>query len=1856
MSKKERIAIVGLDCRYAGAHSINEYWENILSLRQQFRRIPDKRLNLDYYGSPDHTNTDSTYSKNAAVISGYHFDRLKYRISQSTYEQTDLAHWLALDVAAGALKDAGFEDGNSLNKEKVGVVIGNSLTGEFTRANVMRLRWPYVSRVLHSSLSSMGFHSTDIREILNNTEALYKQPFPVPNADMLAGGLSNTIAGRICNYFDFNGGGYTVDGACSSSLLAIANACNAILNGEADVMLAGGVDLSIDAFEVIGFARNGALAPLEMEVFSGKSQGFWPGEGCGIIVLMKESEAIKNGHNIYGIITGWGISSDGKGGMTRPKAEAQQLAMERAYQRAGYEVSSVSLFEAHGTGTQLGDEIEIASILNTIKKYSTAAGTPAVLGSVKQLIGHTKAAAGIAGLIKSTLALKHKILPASIITRSVNPLLKKNNEYLTMLDKPQIWDNEKPLRAGVSSFGFGGINVHITVEEDNSRERPARIPPMVRQLSRSRRDAEIFPITGTHADEMLQKLQTLHQLARSISRAEFIDLSMSMVNTAGKPGKYRAGIVAANPEELFEKSAFLVQKIREGNSELIIDLQQNIFYSATGIHYNNTFLFPGQGAPVLPELSAFQTLNFQFSLPDIPTPETLTEEPTDTSQAQPVIISNTMKALEMLEYYGVKASAGIGHSLGEIAALSWAGSFNAATAVEIAALRGRIMSDYGEKEGAMLALKCSEKELKGIINGHDGISITGYNGINSYVVGGKSTLIDEVQRTAFDREIQSVRLKVSHAFHTPLMKESALQFKQALSSFSLRKVTGNVVSTVTGQSIKGSQEINNHLFAQIEQPVLFRQAIESIRHDNLFFFEVGPGTTLTRSLQGYEDMHVIPIDFGGHHLQGFLGILAAAFISGNDINFRELSSKRHYQHFDIEKWHLDVFENPCETITHGQVPEERRPALQTIAGARETATELSGQEITAAEAQEQAPASIMAYLKQQVSEKMEMPVELISDEDRIMSQLHINSLAITEIISKVTKTFGKSHKTFSSSNILASADGSIREIAQMIEAGEGITQQQKGNGAIDFDKLYNWTHIFKRHDIPRTAGKKYIARSPGEVVIEGDPHWCSILEAEQLLLSSDNGDTAVFVYESDNQKPYLAAFLQFLQNPSITRKKLIVLVDICEGPTVRDLKPVFRSFQLEAPHVQALSIQINRKVKDPALLLLNEIRTATRYKEVSFGQEGNRTESACTVCFPAAGDIKQVITPSDVILATGAGKGITFESVREIATITNARLAIIGRSDPATDTELSGNLQQLTTSGITYRYYMANVLDQCSIQATVDAISQELGTITVLIHGAGMNKPNRIENLTINDFERTTAVKVTGLKNVADSIDMSKMKLVAGYGSVIAQSGMQGNADYAWANDQMALYIAQLGGANPQGRFITLEWSVWEETGMGIALNSIDWLKSEGIYPIPVKQGLQQLNNILADPSGENGRFMILGRFSKMPTLAFNKRNLSTGRFISGISHHIPNVEVIADVSIDLKNDPYLLHHQLDGQYIMPMVMLMEGMVQVAQVLHSSSENISIQQLQIERAIFVPREGSRAIRFVAVRIAEQAINVAVYSDETDFEKPCVETIISYTCGIDDLTAEEHLPDSGSLDMDVASCFYDELLFHTGPFRRIRQFHKISALAAVAQTVKDASAEKWFGTFLPEDKLLGDPGLNDAAIHCHQACRPSQTLLPVRIGEIQFNTGKVAGPFFISTTELYEEGNDTTINVVVFNEQGQIKMRWKALVLRRITGRDFSGKWHPVFLKPYLEYTLNHLSVSNKQTMISLNSCQEILNAVVKGEEPPAMQTSEFLLKFKAATLSGTDDDEVSLLTAAIPLSLNGSRQSLILKVTSAVVS
>ena len=300
------IAVVGLACRFPDADDPPALLEAILTGRRAFRRLPPCRVDLADYYSSEPSTPDATYSTRAALLEGWQFDRAAFRIPATAYRAADPAHWLALETVGRALAGAGFPGGRGLNRDRVGVIIGNSLGGDTSRATAMRLRWPYVRRVVAEALFAADVPAERAAQVMHHAAARYLAPFPRVGDDTLAGSMPGSIASRICGYFGFRGGAHAVDGASASSLLAVTTACAALAAGDLDMVLAGGVDISLDPLELVGLAKTGALATGEMRVYDENPTGYLPGEGCGVVILMRTPEARAADLRVYAEITGWG--------------------------------------------------------------------------------------------------------------------------------------------------------------------------------------------------------------------------------------------------------------------------------------------------------------------------------------------------------------------------------------------------------------------------------------------------------------------------------------------------------------------------------------------------------------------------------------------------------------------------------------------------------------------------------------------------------------------------------------------------------------------------------------------------------------------------------------------------------------------------------------------------------------------------------------------------------------------------------------------------------------------------------------------------------------------------------------------------------------------------------------------------------------------------------------------------------------------------------------------------------------------------------------------------------------------------------------------------------------------------------------------------------------------------------------------------------------------------------------------------------------------------------------------------------------------------------------------------------------
>ncbi|MEO0627575.1 MAG: beta-ketoacyl synthase N-terminal-like domain-containing protein, partial [Bacteroidota bacterium] len=469
--QKTPIAVIGLASIFADAKNVEEFWTNIIQGRDSIKDVPANRWLIDDYYDPDMSAPDKTYCKRGGFLPEIDFNPMEFGLPPNILEVTDASQLLGLVAARDAFEDAGY--GRSSDKftaavrEKTGVLLGVGGGQKLITPLIARLQYPIWERALRAS----GVAEADIPPIVDKIKKAYVSW----NENAFPGLLGNVISGRITNRFDLGGINSVVDAACAASLSAIKMSLSELVEGRCDMMLTGGVDTDNSPFMYMSFSKTPAFSKSgNISPFSDQADGMLIGEGIGMLVLKRLTDAERDNDRIYAVIKGVGTSSDGRfKSVYAPRPSGQALAMRRAYEDAGYPAATVGLIEAHGTGTGAGDPTEFTSMQMVFGEGNTNVNSVA-LGSVKSQIGHTKAAAGAAGLVKAVLALHHRVLPPTINVEKPNSKFDMDNSAIYINTEARPWfKNGHPRRAGVSAFGFGGINVHLTLEEYEGQKEAA---------------------------------------------------------------------------------------------------------------------------------------------------------------------------------------------------------------------------------------------------------------------------------------------------------------------------------------------------------------------------------------------------------------------------------------------------------------------------------------------------------------------------------------------------------------------------------------------------------------------------------------------------------------------------------------------------------------------------------------------------------------------------------------------------------------------------------------------------------------------------------------------------------------------------------------------------------------------------------------------------------------------------------------------------------------------------------------------------------------------------------------------------------------------------------------------------------------------------------------------------------------------------------------------------------------------------------------------------------------------------------------------------------------------------------------
>ena len=797
------IAIIGMAGRFPGAQNLDELWRNLSEGVESISTFADSELEFTD-GDPALLH-DPLYVKRKAILDGVDlFDAAFFGYTPREAELSDPQQRFFLQCAYEALETAGYDPGRFSGL--IGV-FGGSGFSHYLFANLLSNR---------ELLDSVGFFETSIRNRPDH--------------------LATTVAYKL----NLKGPAVTVQTACSTSLVAIHLACQSLINFECDMALAGGVSISLPQKSGYLYREGGILSPDgHCRAFDAAARGTVTGNGAAVIVLKRLEDSLRDRDNIEAVILGSAIGNDGslKAGYAAPGIEGQAQVIAEAQSVAGVHPDTITYIEAHGTGTKMGDPIEIAA-LNQVFRQTTNKTNFCAIGSIKTNIGHLDAASGVAGLIKVVLSLKHRMLPPSLHFEQPNPEINFSDSPFFVNAQLRPWNAPGPRRAGVSSFGIGGTNAHAVLEE--------RPPVASGEETRAVKLLILSAKTPAALDSASNNLAVF--LERHQQDVSFADVAYTL-QTGRREYKHRRAVVCRDHNDALSALKML-------------DSSRTVNGSHEGKDPSVVFMFPGQGAQyinmgrVLYESEAIFRSQLAhcamlarpwlgFELLDVLYPQELEEASSrlmQTQVAQPAVFAIEYSLARLWMEWGIQPAAMIGHSVGEYVAACLSGVLSLQDALRLVTTRGRLMQ--GLPAGTMMAVQQSEEELRRRLV--PGVDLAAINGPDSCVVSGPTEQVELLEAQLSAAGISCRKLATSHAFHSAMMEPILGSFRDACKQASFHPPQLPFISNLSGTWITAEEATSPDYWTRhLRETVRFGDGLRELLQDpDSILLEVGPGRTL----------------------------------------------------------------------------------------------------------------------------------------------------------------------------------------------------------------------------------------------------------------------------------------------------------------------------------------------------------------------------------------------------------------------------------------------------------------------------------------------------------------------------------------------------------------------------------------------------------------------------------------------------------------------------------------------------------------------------------------------------------------------------------------------------------------------------------------------------------------------------------------------------------------------------------------------------------------------------------------------------------------------------------------------------
>lgn len=1433
----EPIAIIGVGCRFPGAKDPKSFWQLLRNGVDAIAQVPKERWDIDKFYDPE----PGTPGKMSTRWGGFleqvdQFEPSFFGISPREVERMDPQQRLVLEVAWESLENAG--------------IAPSKLSGSQTGVFIALGNYDYC-RLLTKDLSLINAYD----------------------------GTGNTLsiaANRLSYILNLRGPSVLIETACSSSLVALHFACGSLQSGESNLSLVGGVSLMLSPEPFITYSHARMMAADgRCKTFDASADGYVRGEGCGVVVLKRLSDAVRDEDNILAVIKGTAVNQDGlSNGLTAPNGPSQQAVIRQALENAGVMPAEISYVEAHGTGTSLGDPIEVKS-LKAVLMQGREPDQPCWLGSVKTNIGHLEAASGMAGLIKVVLSLQHKEIPPHLHLKQLNPLISFEGTTFSIPTECQPWSAGTESRlAGISAFGFGGTNCHAILEEASSREM-GRVPNIISPLALDSITLSDGALTAQHSI----KCDRPHHL---------LTLSAKSENALKELAQRYADFLAAHPETALADVCFTANTGRSHFdhrlavvAESTAQLQGVLLAFAAGRETTGlvsgevqskkrqkiAFLFTGQGSQYvgmghqLYETQPIfrQTIDrcneilrpyLEQPLLSVLYPQPGTSSPLDeTAYTQPALFALEYALFQLWKSWGIEPAVVMGHSVGEYVAACVAGVFSLEDGLKLIAERARLMQALPQ-DGEMVAVFASDAQVTAAIQPYaQEVSIAAINGPQSIVISGKREAVQEAIATLKAEKVKAKKLTVSHAFHSPLMEPMLTAFERVAAdiAYSLPKI--KLISNLTGELATDELANPEYWCRHVRQAVRFAAGMETLHQQGYkVFLEIGAQPTL--------------LGMGRYCLPEGVGVWLPSLYQGQKDWQQTLQSLGAlYVRGVAVDWSAFDRDYPRRRLQLPTYPFQRQRYWADIPE--------NGHQKTASLSQENAQTPLVNLLlkgdTKQLAQHLETTGKLSDDEVKLLPKLlellvqqnqqQLTAASIKDWLYEIEWQSKPRQLTTQEKNgfhkpgswlILADMGGVGQTLAKLLQerghrcilvyARDAYQSQEAGTWSINPSNSANFDRLFQEALLTCDAESGTRREPLRETLRDHHP-----LQGVIHLWSLEAGLADELTIPSLKQAQALGVgsvlhLLQALVKHKGSGSPRLCLVTRNAVPVGSSLPAVAQApmwglgkvVALEHPELWGGMLDLAPEAtEDEATKLLAEIEDSQGEDHLAF-RNGQRY--VARLVRKQLSESQGLAFQSDgTYLITGGLGALGLKIARWMVEQGARQLVLISRRGASS--EAQETLSQLEQAGAKILVTQADVSNEEDMVKVLEEVSASMPALRGIVHAAGVSRYEAIADMEPNALESVLRPKVVGTWILHQLTQTMKLDFFVSFSSISSVWGSKGQAHYAAANhflDVLAHYRQRLGLPA-----LSMNWGPW--AGGGMALEEFQTVLSrmgvEGLQP-----------------------------------------------------------------------------------------------------------------------------------------------------------------------------------------------------------------------------------------------------------------------------------------------------------------------------------------------------------------------------------------------------------------------------------------